>query len=144
VVIQSRVNPPDWTDEAGGGEEGARCRNFAISRSEDGLVHNDAWFQDAENALPVCNGDYIGSPCPLRRSCLHVSLINNDQNGVFGGMTAPQRRWIRRNIPRDMWRNDAHLRMVVPPPDYFQNYGDEDPVADDEAFRAEQAETQAD
>jgi hypothetical protein len=131
VVIQSRVTPPDWTDEAGGGEEGARCRRFEISRDDDGIVRNDAWYQDAENALPVCNGDYIGTPCPVRRSCLLVALINNDQDGVWGGMTRPQRRWIRRNVPRERWTDDAWLRENVPNPDYFADYGDEDP--DEEA-----------
>ena len=144
MVIQSRVTPPDWTDEAGGGEQGARCRNFRVSRDAvDGIVRNDAWFQDAENALPICNGDYIGTPCPLRKSCLVFSLVNNDQHGVFGGMTAPQRRWVRRNIPKDRWRDEGYLREVVPEPDYFQNYGDEDPDADEAAFREEQ-EAQAD
>lgn len=148
MVIQSRVNPPDWTDEAGGGEEGARCRNFKVSRDEDGVVRNDAWFQDGENALLVCNGAYADSPCPLRRTCLTMALVNNDQHGVWGGMTAPQRRWIRRNIPRERWRDEAHLREVAPPPEYFNNhgvinYGNEDPVADEEAFRADQAQVAA-
>ena len=138
MVIQSRVNPPDWTDEEGGGDEGARCRKFPISRDDDGLVRNDGWFQQAEDALPVCNGDYVGTPCPLRRSCLLISLINNDQHGVFGGMTAPQRKWIRRNVPKDRWRDDGYLRQIVPPPDYFTNLGDEDPDAENEAFLLEQ------
>lgn len=139
MVIQSRVTPPDWTDEEGGGEEGARCRNFKVSRDPDGLVRNDAWFQDAENALPNCNGEFTDSPCPLRRQCLRMALVNNDQHGVFGGMTVPQRRWIRRNVPRDRWDDDAWLREIVPPPDYFSNLGDEDPDAEEEMIRLEQA-----
>jgi hypothetical protein len=129
VVIQSRVSPPDWTDDEGGGEEGARCRLFTISRDPDGLVRNDAWYQEAEEALPVCNGDWIGTPCPMRSDCLRVALVNNDQNGVWGGMTGPQRKWIRRNVPRDLWTDDEHLRQTVPPPDYFANLGDEAPDA---------------
>jgi hypothetical protein len=132
MVIQSRVNPPDWTDEEGGGKEGARCRRFSISRDEDGIVRDDTWFQDAENALPVCNGDWIGTPCPLRKSCLLIGLVNNDQNGVWGGMTGPQRRWIRRNVPRTQWTEDTWLRENVPPPEYFANLGDEDPDAENE------------
>jgi hypothetical protein len=139
MVIQSRLTPPDWTDEEGGGEEGARCRVFQISRDGDGLVHNDTWFQEAEEALPVCNGDYIGTPCPMRQSCLLMALVNNDSIGVFGGMTAPQRRWIRRNIPKERWNDDRFLRDTVPPPDYFTNYGDEDPDAEERTFREEQA-----
>lgn len=137
MVIQSRATPPDWTDEDGGGEEGARCRRFSISRDADGLVRDDTWFQDAEEALPVCNGDYIGTPCPMRRSCLLWALVNNDNHGVFGGMTVPQRRWIRRNVPKDRWRDDEYLRNTVPPPDYFSNYGNEDPDADEQVFQSE-------
>jgi hypothetical protein len=133
VVIQSRTTPPDWTDEAGGGDEGARCRNFEVYRDVDGIVRNDTWFQDAEEALPVCNGDWIGTPCPMRQSCLMWALVNNDSTGVFGGMTAPQRRWVRRNVPRARWTEEAWLRDTVPPPDYFANLGDEDP--DEEAAR---------
>lgn len=137
MVIQSRFTPPDWTDEEGGGEEGARCRKFPISRDEDGIVRNDTWFQDSENALEVCNGDYIGSPCPMRRGCLMAALVNNEQKGVWGGLTGPQRRWIRRNIPKDRWRDDAWLRDTVPPPDYFTNYDDEDPDHVEEEFQRE-------
>lgn len=133
MVIYSRVSPPDWNDEAGGGLDGARCRKFEISRDEDGIVRNDAWFQDAENALPICNGDYMDSPCPLRESCLHMALENNDQNGVWGGMTGPQRRWIRRNVPKHKWSNYIWLRENVPPPEYFANLGDEDPDAENAA-----------
>lgn len=131
MVIQSRATPPDWTDEEGGGVEGARCRKFPISRDPDGVVRNDAWFQDAEEALPVCNGDYIGTPCPLRASCLRWALVNNDGVGVFGGMTTPQRKWLRRNAPKDKWNDDEWLRDNVPPPEHFKDLGDEDPDAPD-------------
>lgn len=131
MVIHNRVNSPDWTDEDGGGLDGARCRNFEITRDPDGLVRNDVWFQDAAEALPVCNGDYIGTPCPMRRSCLLMSLLNNDQVGVYGGMTRPQRGWIRRKVPKERWRDDEYLREVVPPPEHFTNLGDEDPEEED-------------
>jgi hypothetical protein len=131
MVIQARITPPDWTDAEGGGEEGARCRKFIPSRDPDGVVRNDTWYQEAEEALPVCNGDYIGTVCPMRRSCLYQSLVNNDHHGVWGGLTGPQRRWIRRNIPRERWTDDKLLRELVPAPDYFSNLGDEDPDAED-------------
>jgi hypothetical protein len=143
MVIQSRLTPPDWNDEAGGGEEGARCRKFGINRDPDGLVRNDTWFQEAEEALPVCNGDYIGTPCPLRASCLHMALVNNDLNGVWGGMTGPQRKWIRRNVPKSLWTDEAWLRDNVPAPDYFAHLGDEDPDDDEANFVREQEEQAA-
>lgn len=131
MVIQSRSAPPDWTDAEGGGSDGARCRKFPVSRDADGLVRNDTWFQEAAEALPVCNGDYIGTPCPMRASCLMQGLVNNEQHGVFGGMTGPQRKWIRRNVPKSEWWNMSVLRDRVPPPDYFTNLGDEDPEEED-------------
>lgn len=131
MVIQSRVQAPDWTDDSGGGLEAARCLSFAVYRDPDGVVRNDGWFQDAESALSVCNGDWEGgTPCPMRATCLRVALINNEQYGVWGGLTDPQRRWIRRNIPRDKWNDDTYLRQRVPPPTYFKDLGDEDPDAE--------------
>lgn len=144
MVLQTRVSPPDWTDDAGGGEAGARCRLFTIGRDSDGIVRNDSWFQEAEEALPVCNGDWIGTPCPMRRSCLFQSLMNNDQSGVWGGMTVPQRKWIRRNVEKDLWRDDDHLREVTPPPEYFEDLGDEDPDYEEERDRAPEAEASQD
>lgn len=143
MVIQSRATPPDWTDEDGGGEEGARCRKFPIGRDDDGIVRNDAWFQEAEEALPVCNGEWDDAPCPMRKSCLLMALTNNEANGVWGGMTGPQRRWIRRNVPRDRWQEDDYLREIVPPPDYFPNLMDEDPDEEDRLFREEQEKWRA-
>lgn len=130
MVIQSRSVPPDWTDDQGGGERGARCRKFQISRDEDGIVRNDTWFQQAEEALPVCNGDWIGSPCPVRASCLYQALVNNDTTGVWGGLTAPQRKWVRRNVGKARWDDEEFIRSVVPDPDHFSTYGDEDPDAE--------------
>lgn len=123
---------PDWTDSGGDGASGARCRVFPVSRDPDGLVRNDTWFQDAAEALPVCNGDWPGgTPCPVRRGCLLYALVMNQHRGVWGGLTEPQRRWVRRNVARDLWKDDEYVRSVVPPPNRFDNYGDEDP--DEEA-----------
>jgi hypothetical protein len=128
VVVQSRLTPPDWT--AGGDkEEQARCLKFEIKRNpETGFVdaENDAWFKLAEEALPVCNGDYEGTPCPLRASCLRAALVNNENHGVWGGLTAPQRKWIRRNIPKDYWNDEAHIRRRTPPPEHFKDLGNEE------------------
>lgn len=139
MVIKSRAEAPDWT--------GARCHDFDIFRDKDDPtlwnVHNDTWFQDAEEALPVCNGDYSDSPCPVRDACLALALLNNDAHGVFGGMTSPQRKWIRRKIPKEQWADFEFLRSEVPAPEHFSNYGNEDPtqeVALDAAAAEDNAE----
>jgi hypothetical protein len=67
-----------------------------------------------------------------------MALINNEQKGVWGGMTGPQRRWIRRNVPKERWRQDTWLRENVPEPEYFANLDNEDPEEDERVFRAEQ------
>src|SRR5438128_2372718 len=82
MVIHSRILQPDWTR--------GRCTKFPINGPED-----DVWFYDAEEALPICNGHEDERPCPVRDQCLLSGLINNEY-GVFGGMTLPQRKWIRK------------------------------------------------
>lgn len=133
MVLQSRVTAPDWTDDEGGGLDGARCRVFQITRDDDGIVRNDTWYQDAEEAMSVCNGAWPGgTPCPMRGDCLFIGLINND-HGVWGGLTEPQRRWVRRNIPRSRWNEQSYIHEQVPAPDHFKDYGNENP--DEEAAK---------
>lgn len=118
MVIQNRLLAPDWS--AGGEEDkAARCLKFPPSRDED------PFFKDAHEAIQVCNGVGSGSPCPMRDQCLFQSLINNE-SGVWGGMTHPQRKWVRRNVDQDLWDDGDYLRTVVPDPDHFNDWGDEE------------------
>lgn len=123
MVIQTRLPQPDW-------EKGkAACVSFPPQPRNPitGKIDKDGdpAFYDAREFLPVCNGDYTGTPCPMRDYCGLWALINNDQHGVFGGMTAPQRKWVRQNVSKDFWNDSEYLLRTVPGPGYFTDYGDD-------------------
>lgn len=120
MVINSRVEAPDWRY--------ARCRKFPLPSRKAGTLEDDPWFKQAVDAIDVCNGfePNGADACPARADCLLFSLINNEGRGVWGGLTAPQRKWLRRYVPRDRWNDDAYLRERVPPPEHFKDLGDED------------------
>jgi hypothetical protein len=117
MVLKSRVPSPDW----GAGEDPdkeAKCRKFPLPKNHQ--IEDDPWFHDMEEATPVCNGDYDGIVCPFREFCLYRALVNNEQFGVFGGLLPVQRRWIRREIPRDEWDESEKWRDRVPSLEYFE------------------------
>ena len=102
MVLRSRVVAPDWT--AGGDKDKqAKCLWFPLPTHNDVNADTDPWFYDYEQAQAVDLGTYDGKVCPMLSQCLHISLVNNDQVGVWGGMYPIQRKWIRKNIPRDRW-----------------------------------------
>ena len=123
MVIHSRGNAPKWKDPRTGRE--ARCRNIALPSREKGITE-DPFFEDAKEAIQVCNGvDEEQGPCPYRSECLMWALMNNDTYGVFGGMTVPQRKWIRRNVPKNKRHSEEYLRKRTPPPEKFKDWGDD-------------------
>lgn len=100
MVLKSRVPAPDWS--AGGDpEQEAKCRKHPLPTNHD--VSLDPWFSDEEEASHICRGTYDRHECPFLFECLHISLVNNDLFGMFGGLMPLQRRWVRRNVPRDIW-----------------------------------------
>lgn len=51
-------------------------------------------------ARRICCGDDQNEPCPVRQQCLDWACtfpIEEDKYGIFGGMTAPERRAYRKN-----------------------------------------------
>jgi hypothetical protein len=61
-----------------------------------------------EEAIQVCNGDVDGIVCPIRQECLTFALINNESDGIWGGLMPEQRRYLRRNIKDKtqwLWEN---------------------------------------
>ena len=66
----------------------------------------DLWYPDkggdAKPAKLVCNGDEKrGIPaCPVRRECLRDALETDDMHGVFGGLSARERRPLHRAFRR--------------------------------------------
>ena len=119
---------PDW----GAGEHPdreAKCRKHPLPTNHNVNADTDPWFYDPEEAAKICNGTNDGRICPFLQECLHISLVNNDQVGCYGGLVPVQRRWVRRNVPRDEW-DDFDIR-IVPPPEYFLEEHDEDEDGND-------------
>ena len=141
MVLKSRVRAPDWSAGHNPQRE-AKCRKFPLPHNHNVTPETDPWFLDQEEATHVCNGTYDNKVCPFRAKCLEIALINNEQDGTFGGMTLMQRRWIRRNrelIPRDTWDESEYWRHLVPPPHYFDQTETEDDYEN-----TEEPETEAD
>lgn len=117
MVLKSRIPAPDWSANDNPDNE-ALCRKFPLPTHHD--TENDPWFHDMEEASHICNGTYSDSVCPFRERCLHISLINNEGSGVFGGLLPVQRKWIRKNVPKAIWHRSALWLHLVPPLEFFK------------------------
>lgn len=51
-------------------------------------------LDQTEQAKAVC------AVCEVRAECLNWALVNNQQDGVWGGMSEEQRRTLRRSLQR--------------------------------------------
>ncbi|WP_236572081.1 WhiB family transcriptional regulator [Nocardiopsis sp. FR4] len=56
---------------------------------------------------------HICAPCPIRRTCLAEALDLRIDIGLWGGMTARERRALRRRNPQV---NDWHTHLAPPQP----------------------------
>lgn len=108
MVLKSRLLAPDWSAD-GDPEKEAKCRKFPLPTKNNPSPDTDPFFEDDEEAQHICNGTYDKSICPFRNRCLEIALVNNEQAGMFGGMTVLQRRWIRRQSKRDDPRPDPWI-----------------------------------
>jgi Transcription factor WhiB len=59
----------------------------------------DPYFEEHPVAVEFCNGTVDGVVCPIRQECLEYALVNNCQEGVWGGMGETARRALRRRWP---------------------------------------------
>lgn len=66
----------------------AACRN---------TPPNEDFFDNKESALKLLSRKYCLT-CPVRTQCLYMSLINEDQYGLWGSLTPKQRRYYLRQI----------------------------------------------
>lgn len=98
MVLRLRGSAPNW--------EQANCLGTAPVRQPGESEVYDAWFdeEDPGPAMGICNGDYGGHVCPIRNECLQFALFNNEKYGVWGGMSEPDRR-----VMRKIWRWNARL-----------------------------------
>ncbi len=80
---------PSWREDAACSGSNA---DLFFPQGEDGSL--------AAPAKTVCAG------CPVQEQCLQYALATNQTEGVWGGMTGPERRRLRRRI-RDRERRRA-------------------------------------
>jgi WhiB family redox-sensing transcriptional regulator len=95
-----RIPAPEW-DGGGNPAKEAACRIFKPTREHDDFF-GDGTGSEAQ-AKHICNGAYTERVCPLREQCLQFALVNNEHYGVFGGLTAVERAYIRRFVPKSEW-----------------------------------------
>lgn len=61
----------------------------------------------AREAKAYCNGTPDRPACPVRRECLRWAIDNREEHGVFGGLTASERRHLSRPKTQEpgVWRD---------------------------------------
>lgn len=140
MVMISRMSLPDWTADDDPENE-AKCRKHPIpSRDEikeqinqadpenakelddpawlsnkelqNAVELADPFFYDEPEAAHVCAGTYDGKVCPFRGHCLEIALVNNESVGTFGALTTLQRKWVRKNIPRYIYKTDENGNVL--------------------------------
>lgn len=91
MVMQLRLLGPDWI------AAGAKCVKFVPSRT------HDPWFtpEYEQDCKDLCNGTFDGIVCPARNQCLEYAAVNNESEGVWGGMTAEERHALRQSVKRE-------------------------------------------
>lgn len=101
MVMRLRISAPHW-DGGGNASKAASCLKFQPTKDHDDFF-GDGTGQESE-AKHICNGTYTGTVCPLREQCLRFALVNNEHYGVWGGLDALERAYIRRFVPKTDWR----------------------------------------
>ena len=66
----------------------------------------DAFFPIGEDETLSAPAKAVCAECPVQQQCLQYALATNQTEGVWGGMTGPERRRLRRRI-RDRERRQA-------------------------------------
>jgi len=69
-------------------------------------TESDLFFPVAEESAETSRAKEICASCPVQEACLAYALTTNQTDGVWGGMTATERRRLRRRI-RDRERRKA-------------------------------------
>lgn len=98
-MLISRDSLVEWTGETNPRLR-ARCLDFPLPNK-----FYDPWFENAVDAMSICNGDPVGPVCPVRDRCLKRALVNNERFGIWGGMLHDDRKRLKDDFPDDpeMW-----------------------------------------
>lgn len=102
--MQLRIESPRWV------EGGAKCPQDADADNADFNIP----FDEPELQKGICRGTWDNRPCRMRNKCLVFALINNEQYGVWGGLTEDERKWVRKEIPKSEWTEPDEWLDQVP------------------------------
>lgn len=86
MVLFPRIPAPDWGK--------GKCAEVHANSNT-----YDPFFEDCDEALVFCNGEYDNTPCPIRHECLLFALTNNEKFGIWGGTTVLTRKALRKRWP---------------------------------------------
>lgn len=84
------MSPPDWIQRA-------VCRS----------VDPDLWYPDKGDSVGSRAAIAICRSCPVRAQCLAYALDHGERFGVWGGLSANQRRALTGHAPRNPWLKAA-------------------------------------
>jgi len=59
---------------------------------------NDLFFPIGDSEELATAAKAVCEQCPVREACLQYALATNQTEGVWGGLTGPERRRLRRRI----------------------------------------------
>lgn len=68
----------------------------------------DKYKPIADKAKAICWGKDGQPPCPVRKACLREAILNDEEHGIFGGMShrernAAIRKYEKAGMTMDQW-----------------------------------------
>lgn len=85
----------------------ARLGRAAVAMQDEDLdwMHDAAcrdeptavWFPHGNSTAEMIPAKEICSVCPVRRECLEYALVTDQPDGVWGGLTAGERKRLRKD-----------------------------------------------
>lgn len=94
-----------WTEDA-------RCRNIEDPDIFFPPRDKDLYKKIATEAKTYCLGEGGKSPCPVRAECLLSAVRDNEQHGIWGGMSHRERNALVRKWNRS-FKNQMSLEEYV-------------------------------
>lgn len=96
---------PAWMDS------GAKCAEFSPNGNDALFFPPDFGHTVNDEARRYCKGlrSLDDTPCPVRKQCLDYAIAEGIGDGVWGGMSYPERRNYVRRLKRsqvDDWQPD--------------------------------------
>jgi hypothetical protein len=87
----------------------AKCLDIDITKDDPFFSDDEV---DQEEAANFCNGTVDGKQCAVRNSCLLHALSMNCEYGVFGGLTALERKILKKKLPSKRRKANPEWRWM--------------------------------